>query len=125
MVRNALSLIDNFNQLTPYAVGFDRVFDRLNNYIEHNATSTGFPPYNIQKVEDFKYEIELALAGFNKNKEFNAFWALQGALGPLGGQIGPPEGAHMLVKWPPGRSNFAVGGKNRKSVGPDGHFTNI
>ena len=66
MVRNALSLIDNFNQLTPYAVGFDRVFDRLNNYIEHNATSTGFPPYNIQKVEDFKYEIELALAGFNK-----------------------------------------------------------
>ena len=66
MVRNQISLFDNFNQLTPYAVGFDRVFDRLNNYIEHNATSTGFPPYNIQKVEDFKYEIEMALAGFNK-----------------------------------------------------------
>ena len=25
----SLSLFDNMNQLTPYAVGFDRVFDRL------------------------------------------------------------------------------------------------
>ena len=66
MVRTNLSLFDNFNQLTPYAVGFDRVFHRLNDYIENNANSTGFPPYNIQKVEDFKYEIEMAVAGFDK-----------------------------------------------------------
>ena len=66
MVRNNLSLFDNFNQLTPFAVGFERHFNRLNDYVEHNATSTGFPPYNIQKVEDFKYEIEMALAGFSK-----------------------------------------------------------
>jgi len=67
MVRNNLSLFDNFNQLTPFAVGFERHFNRLNDYVEHNATSTGFPPYNIQKVEDFKYEIEMALAGFSKD----------------------------------------------------------
>ena len=66
MVRNTLSLFDNFNQLTPFAVGFERHFNRLSDYVEHNATSTGFPPYNIQKVEDFKYEIEMALAGFDK-----------------------------------------------------------
>ena len=66
MVRTNLSIFDNFNQLTPYAVGFDRVFHRLNDYIENNANSTGFPPYNIQKVEDFKYEIEMAVAGFDK-----------------------------------------------------------
>ena len=48
MVRNTLSLFDNFNQLTPYAVGFERSFKRLNDYIEHNTQSTGFPPYNIQ-----------------------------------------------------------------------------
>ena len=66
MVRNNLSLFDNFNQLTPFAVGFERHFNRLSDYVEHNATSTGFPPYNIQKVEDFKYEIEMALAGFSK-----------------------------------------------------------
>ena len=49
MVRTNLSLFDNFNQLTPYAVGFDRVFDQLQNYVENNASSTGYPPYNIRK----------------------------------------------------------------------------
>ena len=66
MVRNNLSLFDNFNQLTPYAVGFDSQFNRLNDYIKHQHQSTGFPPYNIQKVKDFEYEIEMALAGFSK-----------------------------------------------------------
>ena len=66
MVRNTLSLIDNFNQLTPYAVGFDRVFDQLNSYVQHNQTSTGFPPYNIRKEGDYNYVIEMALAGFGK-----------------------------------------------------------
>jgi molecular chaperone IbpA len=63
---NTLSLFDNLNQLTPYSVGFDRQFNRLNDYVKHQQQSTGFPPYNIQKVEDFKYTIELALAGFSK-----------------------------------------------------------
>ena len=42
MVSNALTLLDNFNKLTPYAVGFDRVFDNLNRYVDNNVTSTGF-----------------------------------------------------------------------------------
>ena len=66
MVRTQ-SLLDNFNQLTPYAVGFDRVFDTLNRYVDNNVNSTGFPPYNIQKVGDFKYQIDMALAGFSKD----------------------------------------------------------
>ena len=66
MVRTNLNLFDNFNQLTPYAVGFDRVFNRLNDYVSHQQTSTGFPPYNIQKVTDHTYTIEMALAGFSK-----------------------------------------------------------
>ena len=47
--------------------GFDRVFDQLQNYVEHNATSTGFPPYNIRKGGDYTYAIEMALAGFSKD----------------------------------------------------------
>ena len=62
----ALSLWDNFNQLTPYAVGFDRIFDNLSRYASDNVTSTGFPPYNIRKEGDYNYVIELALAGFGK-----------------------------------------------------------
>ena len=60
------SLLDNFNQLTPYAVGFDRVFDQLQNYVENNSTSTGYPPYNIKKDGDYNFDIEMALAGFSK-----------------------------------------------------------
>ena len=67
MVRgNALTFVDNFNKLTPYAVGFDRVFDTLNRYVDNNATSTGFPPYNIRKEGEYNHVIEMALAGFCK-----------------------------------------------------------
>ena len=62
----ALSLFDNFNQLTPYAVGFDRVFDQLNQYVSNNVQSTGFPPYNIRKEGEYNFVIEMALAGFGK-----------------------------------------------------------
>ena len=66
VTTRALNLIDNWNQLTPYAVGFDRVFDTLNRYVDNNATSTGFPPYNIRKEGDYNHVIEMALAGFGK-----------------------------------------------------------
>ena len=61
---NRLTTLD-INKLTPYAVGFDRVFDDMFKYIEHNTSSTGYPPYNIIK-EGEKFQIELALAGVDK-----------------------------------------------------------
>ena len=67
VTSKALGLFDNFNQLTPYAVGYDRVFDQLQKYVHNNVQSTGFPPYNIQKGGDYNYTIELALAGFSKD----------------------------------------------------------
>ena len=66
VTSRALSLLDNFNQLTPYAVGFDRIFDNLSRYAADNVQSTGFPPYNIRKEGDYNYVIEMALAGFGK-----------------------------------------------------------
>ena len=66
VTSRALSLFENFNQLTPYAVGFDRVFDQLNQYVVNNSQATGFPPYNIRKEGDYNYVIEMALAGFGK-----------------------------------------------------------
>ena len=65
-MNKALTLFDNFNQLTPYAVGFDRIFNDLQRYTENTVTSTGFPPYNIRKEGDFNYVIEMALAGFGR-----------------------------------------------------------
>ena len=65
--KNLSLLFDNFNQLTPYAVGFERQFNRLNDYVAHQQTSTGFPPYNIRKIGNDGYELEMALAGFSKS----------------------------------------------------------
>ena len=66
VTSKALSLFDNFNLLTPYAVGYDKLFDNLSRYVDNNVSSTGFPPYNIRKEGDYHYVIEMALAGFSK-----------------------------------------------------------
>ena len=65
MVRNTLTLHDNFHKFTPYAVGFDRMLDNLTRYVDNNSQSTGFPHYNIRKEGD-NYVIEMALAGFTR-----------------------------------------------------------
>ena len=62
MVSKTLSLFDYRNSLTPYSIGFDTVFDRLS----QNIDDSSYPPYNIRKVGEFDYTIELALAGFSK-----------------------------------------------------------
>ena len=64
------NIFDHFdrNLLTPYAVGFDRVFDRLHDhYALHGGNVTGFPPYNIRRDGDYNYVIEMALAGMSKD----------------------------------------------------------
>jgi len=52
----------DINKMTPYAVGFDRMFDHMSRYMQANSQSSGYPPYNIQS-QDNKYIIEIALAG--------------------------------------------------------------
>jgi molecular chaperone IbpA len=52
----------DINKLTPYAVGFDTVFHNMQRYIDNNANSTGYPPYNIVK-DGNNFQIEIALAG--------------------------------------------------------------
>ena len=65
------NIFDHFdrNLLTPYAVGFDRVFDRLDHYVTNQSRMTpgGFPPYNIRTEGDYNYVIEMALAGLSKD----------------------------------------------------------
>ncbi len=65
--RNALQAFDT-NTFTPFAVGFDRTFDRLWDYASHQAdTAGGFPHYNIVEKGDHHYTIEMALAGYSKS----------------------------------------------------------
>ena len=62
-----------FTSLTPqdfqkrlgFSVGFDSIFD---NFLNMDLTrDTGYPPYNIRKVNEYQYLIEMALAGFSKD----------------------------------------------------------
>ena len=65
MTNKALSI---FNQLRPVSVGFDNVFDHFERMFEDDfrVPSINYPPYNIVKTGTNKYDIEVALAGYNK-----------------------------------------------------------
>jgi len=57
-----------FTGLKPFTVGFDDMFDHLDmvhNHIPH-LTANNYPPYNIVKTGSLTYDIEVALAGYNK-----------------------------------------------------------
>jgi molecular chaperone IbpA len=56
-----LTMFDQFKNLT---VGFDDVFEQLSDLTRFEVPK--YPPYNIRKTEDNKYQLEMALAGFSK-----------------------------------------------------------
>tara|TARA_B110000438_G_scaffold148052_1_gene142602 strand:- start:722 stop:1156 length:435 start_codon:yes stop_codon:yes gene_type:complete len=57
-----------FNQLRPVTVGFDSVFDNFERMFSDDFfnASPSYPAYNIVKTKDNHYDVEVALAGFNK-----------------------------------------------------------
>jgi molecular chaperone IbpA len=57
----------SLDHFTPYAIGFDRIFNQMAEYADHQVTSTGFPPYNIRKQDDYKFSIDLAVAGLSED----------------------------------------------------------
>lgn len=46
-------------------VGFDRLFNLIDESTRWTADDTSYPPYNIERLGDDHYQISLALAGFN------------------------------------------------------------
>lgn len=54
-----------FNSLfnDPFFIGFDALANRLTS--AHSNTS-GFPPYNVRKIDEDTFIVELAVAGYNK-----------------------------------------------------------
>ena len=70
MTNRALSI---FNRLRPVSVGFDSIFDHFGSMFDDdfiNDIQPSYPPYNIVKSGKNTYDIEVALAGFNK-KDIN------------------------------------------------------
>jgi molecular chaperone IbpA len=58
----------DFAPLSRSTVGFDRVFDLLDNAFTAAQGDEGYPPYNIVKTGETSYRIELAVAGFGPDE---------------------------------------------------------
>ena len=56
-----------FGRLRPFGVGFDEMFKKLDAI--HNQPQGNYPPYNIVKLDEERFVIEIAAAGFSK-KDF-------------------------------------------------------
>jgi molecular chaperone IbpA len=59
-----------FTALYPQFVGFDHLFNELERLVEGTAPqrNTSFPPHNIIKIDDSKYVVEMAVAGFSQDE---------------------------------------------------------
>lgn len=55
-----------FEEMIRHSVGVDRTFDLHRDLMHRSSNNNNFPPYNIKKIDDVKYEIELALAGYSQ-----------------------------------------------------------
>lgn len=53
-----------------HSVGFDRLFDEMTRTFANSANTRNenYPPYNIVKLDDTHYVIEVAVAGFNESE---------------------------------------------------------
>ena len=57
--------INMWSQLRPFSVGFDSLFDRLD-HVNAIHKQESYPPYNIVKISEEKFAIQMAVAGFSK-----------------------------------------------------------
>jgi len=54
----------DFSPLHGSWIGFDQLFDRLQNMNLAPSSEPGYPPYNVERTGEDTYRISLAVAGF-------------------------------------------------------------
>ncbi len=56
------------NSLKPFSVGFDSIFEEFDRVLDSTERyNSNYPPYNICKLNDNDYKIEVALAGYSRD----------------------------------------------------------
>jgi len=65
---HALDLPTLHSQLHRHTIGFDRMFDELHRSFANSKDSGSYPPYNISKLDETHYVIEVAVAGFKDSE---------------------------------------------------------
>ena len=66
MINNTFDLL--WRDISPFTIGFDRTLDTLSLLANSKQQTSNYPPYNIRKLSEDKYTIELALAGFEEKE---------------------------------------------------------
>lgn len=51
-----------------HSIGFDQMFDQLNRAFANGKSDGNYPPYNLIKLDDSHYVIEVAVAGFAEDE---------------------------------------------------------
>jgi molecular chaperone IbpA len=54
------------NNLDPFTIGFERIASMMGEMQRQTMKAVTYPPYNISKIGDNTYAIEMAVAGFGK-----------------------------------------------------------
>ena len=91
--------------LTPFwrsTVGFDRLFNLLEDDAFRTAGEQNYPPYNIERTGEDSYEVTLAVAGFTP--EEIAITAEQNVLMVEGRKSEKTERHYLYHAFPAGRS---------------------
>jgi len=57
----------DFSPLYRNFVGFDRMANLIDAASQASANTTGYPPYNVARLDEDSYRIELAVAGFSED----------------------------------------------------------
>jgi molecular chaperone IbpA len=58
----------DFTPLYRSSIGFDRLASMLDSAMRSEATPSSYPPYNIEMLEDERYAITVAVAGFSQDE---------------------------------------------------------
>ena len=54
------------NDFARFFVGYDKVVEKLTNIADQSARLVqNYPPFNLRKIDENNYAIEVALAGFS------------------------------------------------------------
>ena len=65
LARHSAFTPQDLQKMMGFSVGFDSIFDRF--FDMDTTRDSGYPPYNIRKINEAQYVIEIALAGFSKD----------------------------------------------------------
>ena len=98
-----------WNDLRPFSVGFENIFDHFNLHLDTQRT-VNYPPYNIVEIDSLNWRIEIALAGFGKKDinistannlltiESNVKSVMADSVGYKDDEDKPKEDEHMVHK---------------------------